>query len=56
MDELGSRPLALDRHGKSGDGQLDAHVIAHRPTDHLAGERIEDHGQVEANPRRSGCR
>jgi hypothetical protein len=22
-------------------------VVAHRPADHLAGEQIEDHGQVE---------
>jgi len=32
---------------KRGDGELGAHVVAHRPADHLAGEQIEDHGQVE---------
>jgi hypothetical protein len=31
----------------SGDGQFGTHVLAHRPTHHLAGEQVEDHGQVE---------
>ena len=37
----------LDRDGERGDGELSAHMVAHRPANHLAGEEIEDHGQVE---------
>ena len=43
----GCRAAPLDRHGERGDGEFGAHVIAHRPADHLAGEQVEDHGQVE---------
>ena len=47
MDQAGSRALSLDCHGERGDGQFGTHVLAHRPTHHLAGEQVEDHGQVE---------
>jgi hypothetical protein len=53
MDEAHSWAPPLDRHGERGDGELGAHVVAHGPTDHLAGEQIEDHGQVE--PAFAGC-
>ena len=53
MDEAHSWAPPLDRHGERGDGELGAHVVAHGPTDHLAGEQIEDHGQVE--PALAGC-
>ena len=47
MDETGPRAAPLDRHGERGDGEFSAHVVAHCPADRLAGEEIEDHGQVE---------
>jgi hypothetical protein len=47
MDQARSRASPLDGHSERGDGELGAHVVAHGPTDHLAGEEIEDHGQVE---------
>jgi len=47
MDEPRTWTLALDRHGQGGDGQLLAHVIAHRPAHYLAAEQIEDGGQVQ---------
>jgi hypothetical protein len=47
MDQARSRTSSLDCHGERGDGQFGTHVIAHGPADHLPGEQIEDHGQVE---------
>src|SRR5262249_50999435 len=47
MDQAGSRALSLDCHGERGDGQFGTHMLAHRPTHHLAGEQVEDHRQVE---------
>jgi hypothetical protein len=32
---------------QGSDGQLLAHVIAHRPADHLAAEQVEDDGPVQ---------
>jgi hypothetical protein len=32
---------------KRGDSGLGAHVVAHGPADHFAGEKTEDHDQVE---------
>ena len=31
----------------SAASELGAHMVAHCPADHLAGQQIEDHGQVE---------
>jgi hypothetical protein len=36
-----------DRNIVGSDGEFGTHVIAHGPTNHLAGEQVEDHGQVE---------
>src|SRR5262249_49103897 len=47
MDQASSRALPLDCHGERRDGEFGTHVIAHRPTNYLAGEQVEDHGQVE---------
>jgi len=47
MNEARSRASALDCHGERRDGEFGAHVIAHGPADHFAGEQVEDHGQVE---------
>ena len=47
MNETRRRTSALDGHGERGNGQFGAHMIAHGPADHLAGEQIEDHGQVQ---------
>jgi hypothetical protein len=47
MDQACSRALPLDCHGERSDGEFGTHVIAHGPTNHLAGEQVEDHGQVE---------
>ena len=47
MGETRPRAAALDRHGERRDGEFGAHVVAHCPADHLAGEQVEDHGQVE---------
>jgi hypothetical protein len=47
MDETCSRAPPLDRHGERGDREFSAHVVTHGPADHLAGEQIEDRGQVE---------
>jgi len=47
MDEAGSRASPLDCHDERGDGEFGTHVFAHGPANHLAGEQVEDHGQVE---------
>ena len=47
MNETRRRMSSLDCHSERGDGQFGAHMIAHGPADHLAGEPIEDHGQVQ---------
>jgi hypothetical protein len=40
----------LDGHRQGGHGAFGAHVLAHRPAGPLAGEQVEDHGQVELTP------
>jgi len=47
MDQPWSRALPLDCHDQRSDGEFGAHMIAHCPADHFAGEEIEDHGQVK---------
>ena len=47
MDEARSWAPPLDRHHERGDGEFGTHVFAHGPANHLAGEQVEDHGQVE---------
>jgi hypothetical protein len=47
MDEARYRAPPLDCHDERGDGEFGTHVLAHRPTNHLAGAQVEDHGQVE---------
>jgi hypothetical protein len=47
MNEPRRRTSSLDGHNERGDGQFGAHVIAHGPADHLTGEQIDDHGQVQ---------
>lgn len=47
VDQSATRQLPLDRHGQRGDRQLLAQVIAHRPSHHLAGEQVEDDGEVQ---------
>jgi len=38
---------SLDCHDERGDGEFGTHVLAHGPANHLAGEQVEDHGQVK---------
>jgi len=47
MDEARSRAAPLDCHDERGDSEFGTHVLAHGPANHLAGEQVEDHGQVE---------
>ena len=47
MDEACSRAAPLDCHDERGDGEFGTHVLAHGPANHLAGEQVEDRGQVE---------
>jgi len=47
MDQACSRMPPLDCHGERGDGEFGMQVLAHRPANHLAGEQVEDHGQIE---------
>jgi hypothetical protein len=47
MDETDRQAPSLDRHDERGDGEFGAHMIAHGRANDLAGEQIEDHGQVE---------
>src|SRR3954452_16508224 len=47
MDQARPRTAPLDGHGQCGHGKFGAHMLAHRPTNYLAGEPVEDHGQVE---------
>src|SRR5947207_15994370 len=47
MDQACSRALPLDCHGERSDSEFGTHVVARGPTNHLAGEHVEDHGQVE---------
>ena len=47
MDEACSRAASLDCHDERGDGEFGTHVPTHSPANHLAGEQVEDHGQVE---------
>ena len=47
MDQFAPGPLPLDGDAQRGDRQLPTQMIAHCPTDHLAGARIEDDGEAE---------
>ena len=47
MDQARPRTAPLDGHGQCGHGKFGAHMLAHRPANYLAGEPVEDHGQVE---------
>ena len=47
MDQARPRTVPLDGHGQCGNGKFGAHMLAPRPTNCLAGEPVEDHGQVE---------
>jgi hypothetical protein len=39
MDKTRPRAAALDGYGQRRHGEFGAHVLAHRPADHLAGEQ-----------------
>lgn len=43
----GGRPLALDGHMQSVEGDLDAQRRAHAPADSLASEEVEQGGEVQ---------
>jgi hypothetical protein len=46
--------LPLDCHDERGDSEFGTHLFARGPANHLAGEQVEDHGQVE--PALASCR
>jgi hypothetical protein len=41
------RLLALDGHGQGRDSQFSSHVVTHRPSNNLPGEKIEHDSQIE---------
>jgi hypothetical protein len=47
MNQAGRRLLPLDGHGQGRDRQFHPHVIAHRPSNDLPCEEIENDGQIE---------
>jgi hypothetical protein len=47
MDQSALGPLSLDCRGQRGDRQFLTQVIAHRPSHHLAGEQVEDDGELQ---------
>jgi hypothetical protein len=47
MDYARRRLLPLDGHGQGGDGEFCPHVIAHRPSNDLPGEKIKRDGKIE---------
>src|SRR3954454_10513181 len=47
MDHARPRTAPLDGHGQWGNREFGAHMLAPRPTNYLAGEPVEAHGQVE---------
>ena len=47
MDQARRRLLALDGHGQGRDSQFSSHVVTHRPSNNLPGEKIEHDSQIE---------
>ena len=39
--------MALDGHGQGRDSQFSSHVVTHRPSNNLPGEKIEHDSQIE---------
>lgn len=46
-DEAGRWSLPLGCHHQRGERQLGSHMVAHRPTDDLAGRQVEDGREIQ---------
>jgi hypothetical protein len=53
MEETGTWPAALKGHGQGRQRQFGAHMIPHRPADHLATEQIDHDGEIQPSLVRS---